>query len=119
MDDSRLIEAKKCLEAAMLELSADTPNTNRIGALLDDGRTAIVEVVDGGISTGASRADMSQLESARLFINRALGLLAKEWAFTSAQECIGHALDYLQVVLSGNVIPISRRRTHTSGGGAA
>lgn len=94
MDDSRLIEAKKCLEAAMLELSADTPNTNRVGALLEDSRTEIVNVVEDGLGC-CSRADLNQLDSARLFINRAMGLLAKEWAFTSAQECIGAGLGLL------------------------
>lgn len=118
MNDSRLVTAKEELHTALIEMDKDRPNIARVTALLDDARAGIVDVVDGGISSGCSRADLNQLDSARIFINRSAALLSKEWALTTAQQFVGHAIDYLQVVLSGNVIPLRANRT-TPGGGAA
>lgn len=116
MNDTRLVQAKEGLYAALVELDQDPPNVGRVVALLDDARGDIVDVVEDGLGT-VSKADLNQLDTARVFVNRAVSLLSKEWAFSTAQQFIGHALDYLQVVLSGNVIPL--RTSRTTPGGAA
>lgn len=123
MDDSRLITAKECLYEVLLELENDNPDTTRIRDLLKQAHGHVVDLVDGGISSGASRADLNQLDSAATFINRCMGLLGspqpREWVFAAMEQFTGHAIDHLQVVLSGNVIPLNRSRATTRPGGAA
>jgi hypothetical protein len=123
MDDSRSINAKKCLDQAMLELGKDDPDIGRLRELFEDAHDYLVDLVDGGISAGASRGDLNQLDSAAAYTSRCIRLLAstqpREWVFSAMEQFAGHALDHLQVVLSGNVIPMARRRPQTRGGGAA
>lgn len=75
---------------AMVELDSDQPNIRRAIALLDDSRNGIVDVVEGGLSGGCSKADLNQLDSARMYINKAISMLTKsssppEWMFSSVQ----------------------------------
>lgn len=123
MDDTRLQTAKnECMEA-LAELDNDDPNVPRVVALLDDARCGIVDVVDEALGTlGRHNRDLNGLDAARTYINRAITLLQGngEWVFTHAQQFTGYAVDALQVVLSGNVVPINRnRRPNKPGGGAA
>ncbi|QRZ05923.1 hypothetical protein [Mycolicibacterium austroafricanum] len=122
MQDSRLDVAKSELEAAMLELDQPEPDEARVLALLDDARTNVVDVVEGGISAGCSKSDLNQLDCVRQFINRAASLLdaksPRAWVYSSVQQFIGHGLDHLAVVMSSNVVPIRGRRPGPGGGAA-
>lgn len=121
MDDSRLVQAKECLHEALVELEADQPNMGRVRSLLDDARCDIVDVVDEHLSC-SSKADVNQLDSARVFINRGVQLLSspqpREWVLPAIEQFLGASLDHLQVVLSGNVIPLRPRKTPNPNGAA-
>lgn len=122
MDDTRLIQAKECLHEALVELENDEPNIGRVTALLDDSRSYIIDVVEEHLGC-SSKADVNQLDGARLYINRSLELLfskrPREWVLSSIEQFLGGAVDHIQVVLSGNVVPLRARRSHNPGGGAA
>jgi len=121
-DDSRLDIAKIDMEKAIVELEQDVPDEGFVIAHLDDARTNIVDVVEGGISAGCSKSDLNQLDCVRQFINRAASLLdarsPRAWVYSSVQQFIGHGLDHLQVVMSSNVVPIRGRRPGPGGGAA-
>lgn len=117
MQDSRCQHVLNELSAALLALNADIVNPNLVAAILDDARTAIVDIVDAGISTGMSKRDASNLDAARLYINSAAALLAREWMWDKAEEAIRAAVEHVELAAS-NVIPLRRPR-NTHGGGAA
>jgi len=79
-------------------LAAAKVSRKRMDACLDDARTTLVDVVDGGISDGVSRADLNHLDSARVYMNRAVELL------TAADQFIGHAQEHVALAFSTNVI---------------
>lgn len=83
MDDTRIQTAKTEAHEAMVELDSDQPNIRRAIALLDDSRNGIVDVVEGGLSGGCSKADLNQLDSARMYINKAISMLTK----SSSHRC--------------------------------
>lgn len=122
MDDSRIQVAKDELQAAMLELDELNPNMGRVQALLDDSRCGLVDVVESCVGM-QPRADVNQLDSARVYINRCISLInsrqPQEWVIPAMQQFVGGAIDHLTVVLSGNVVPLHRTRPTTPGGGAA
>lgn len=89
-------------------LAAAKESRQRMNACLDDARTDLVDVVDGGISDGVSRADLNHLDSARVYMNRAVELL------TAADQFIGHAQEHVALAFSTNVVPL--RRDDTPGG---
>ena len=103
--DSRCETAREELLAARQELKKAEPEIDRVGALLDDARSGIVELVESGLGGNMTLADMNQLDAARQVINRALEFLQKKaWARSYASQFIDHAIEHVELSMS-NVVP--------------
>lgn len=91
----------------------DLTSVPRLRALLDDARSDLLDLVDGG---GLSLHEKNQLDSARLFINRAVVVADKR--YMPVGQFIQRAREHVALAAepASNVVPLRRPRP---GGGAA